>query len=241
MDDLNPKARALVEAGREAFRASSGDQARIEAMLRARLGAGALPPEASVARVAGAVGARAAARFLVGAVFVLGVGVSFVALWPSAESPAQRAVRATPAPVVLVPGAPPDAGVRAATALEGTDTRARLEQKPGPIGSSPSAALPSVRQAPDQLAREVALLERATAELRAGRAETALRLLAKHQNRFPNGLLGEDRRTAKAQALCLLGHIAEGRAELALLPPASIAAARARQACEAGALEKDSD
>jgi hypothetical protein len=88
-------------------------------------------------------------------------------------------------------------------------------------------------QKTDRLAQEVALLSRATSELRAGHAAQALKALAEHQRKFPAGALSEDRRAAKAQALCLLGRVVQGRAELARLPAQSPAAARAAQVCDA--------
>jgi len=80
----------------------------------------------------------------------------------------------------------------------------------------------------------VALLSRATSALRAGRAADALTLLNEHQHKFPKGVLSEERRAAKAQALCSLGRQTEGRAELARLAPHSPAAIRAQQACGNG-------
>jgi hypothetical protein len=75
-------------------------------------------------------------------------------------------------------------------------------------------------------------LSRATSALRAGRPAAALRTLAEHQRRFPAGALVEERSAAKAQALCLLGRVEEGRAELARLTPQSPAAATAQQVCD---------
>jgi hypothetical protein len=85
----------------------------------------------------------------------------------------------------------------------------------------------------------VALLARATSSLHAGRPADALKVLDEYQRRFPKGLLAEERRAARAQALCSLGRQSEAETELARLAPQSLAAARARQACDArSALEK---
>jgi hypothetical protein len=89
-----------------------------------------------------------------------------------------------------------------------------------------------VLRARDRLAEEVALLSRATKALRAGRAAEALRALDEHQSKFPRGALSEERRAAKAEALCSLGRVREGRAELGRLAPQSPAAARAKQVCD---------
>ena len=84
----------------------------------------------------------------------------------------------------------------------------------------------------DGLAQEVALLTRATSDLRAGRAADALKALDEHQRKFPNGVLSVERRAARAQALCSLKRVSEGRAELTRLAPQSPAAARAKQVCD---------
>jgi hypothetical protein len=60
-----------------------------------------------------------------------------------------------------------------------------------------------------------------------------LRALEVHQRRFPAGALTEERRAAKAQALCLLGRVDEGKAELRKLDARSPAAARGQQVCAA--------
>jgi len=98
------------------------------------------------------------------------------------------------------------------------------------ISAEPPA--PSVRPAQDRLAQEVALLARATSDLHAGRAANALKVLDEYQRQFPKGLLTEERRAARAQALCALGRQSEAQAELARLAPQSPAAARAKQVCE---------
>jgi hypothetical protein len=67
--------------------------------------------------------------------------------------------------------------------------------------------------------------------LNAGRAAEALKLLDEHQRKFPGGLLTEERRAARAQALCSLGRTSEAKSELARLAPRSPAAARAEEVC----------
>jgi outer membrane protein assembly factor BamD (BamD/ComL family) len=85
---------------------------------------------------------------------------------------------------------------------------------------------------PDHLAVEVQLLTRATSALRSGNFSAALKLLDEHQRSFPNGALQQERKIAKAQALCNLGRTQEGRAELDHLPPQTPATARAHQTCD---------
>jgi hypothetical protein len=105
--------------------------------------------------------------------------------------------------------------------------------------SPPAAAAPIVpvepatKRASDRLSEEVTLLSRATSALRAGRASDALKTLNEHQSKFPKGLLSEERRAARAQALCALGRRPEAEREIAKLSPTSPQAARAKQACGA--------
>jgi hypothetical protein len=126
--------------------------------------------------------------------------------------------------------AAPPAAVSAAPALEPPAPLAPSAVAP-PAVVSAKPALPSARSAPDSLAQEVALLSRATSALHRGNPAEALQVLNEHLRKFPNGLLGEERRAAKAQALCALGRKSEGRSELAHLAPQSPAAAHARQVC----------
>lgn len=225
MDDLPPKARALVDAGRGALRATDGDRARIEAALRARLGEGALPHEP--ASTPGSRWARwhAVAKVAVGVVVVAGAVV--VAVRPASNAPVPARAVQRPLPAMHQP-----ASVSDAAPTQPTPTPAVTQQR-APVRKAPPESAP---HGADRLAQEVALLSRATAQLRAGHAKKALMALDEHQRRFPQGALSEDRRAAKAQALCLTGQVAKGRAELALLPALSPAAARSEQVCATGSL-----
>jgi RNA polymerase sigma factor (sigma-70 family) len=68
----------------------------------------------------------------------------------------------------------------------------------------PRAARPAP-SAPDRLAEEVALLDRANARLGAGDAAGALAAIAEHGREFPQGALLDLREAARVQALCLAG------------------------------------
>jgi hypothetical protein len=215
MTDLDPKARALIQASRLALRPSAADRARSEAALRERLGSNVLTSDGD-AKPSSSLAWRSVVGIALG-VCVLGA-VAFLALRPASSSPAPRA---RPAAVL-----PPTAAPPAALLEPPTD--------PTPLSSAPptrahEALTPPVR---DPLAREVTLLSRATRALHAGRTAAALKTLDEHQRKFPDGVLTEERRAAKAQALCALGRIAEGRAELARLTPHSPSAARAEQFCD---------
>lgn len=232
---LGPKARALVDAGRSALRPTEGDRDRIETALRARLGPAALPPQGSVAPPP--VAATAAAGWKVAAAAVLGAGVVGVALYLASGRGTTASVppASVAAPPVASIATTPPARAPAAPVAE---RAARPDTAPIPVVAPPVVASSEGLAAPprsrDRLAEEVALLSRATGALRAGHAAEALKALDEHQSRFPGGALTEERRAAKAQALCSLGRVSEGQAELSHLAPQSPAAARARKACDSG-------
>lgn len=223
---LNPKARALVEAGRGALRALPSDRQRVETALRTKLGVAALPqPTPPAPPVAHGIW-HLAPKLAIG-VGLVG-GAALLGLQPTSNVPASG--RTTPSHVAQVVAAPHSvASVTAEPAVTPEEPR---EKK-----LLPEAPAPAVRPQ-DRLAQEVALLSRATSDLRAGRAADALSTLDEHQRKFPTGALSEERRAARAQALCSLGRVSEGRAELSRLAPHSPAAARAEQLCSAAGSRK---
>ena len=71
--------------------------------------------------------------------------------------------------------------------------------------------------APDRLAEEVALLDRANARLGAGDAAGALAAIAEHSRDFPRGALLDLREAARVKALCLAGERGQADAAAARL------------------------
>ena len=224
---LGPKAGAIVEAGRSAIRATDADRDRVKAALQARLGPAALPLKAPAAPPTPRVW-----RF---ATPTLGVGMMGAALF-LAFRPAQ-APKPVPNPIELRAPEVQSPGLAALTATAQATALAPDAPVTLPAPSSavaPPSAATAVPQ-PDQLAKEVALLTRATGALSAGRFGEALKVLNEHQRQFPKGLLNEERRAGQAQALCSLGRVSEGRAQLAYLPPRTPAATRAGLVCDSAA------
>ena len=220
MSELSPRARELTRSGRALLRPTDADRTRIRAALRARLGEAALPMEVNRAAPA------ARPRWLRVSSVVVGVGMVGGALLfglhhqPRAASHPPQVVTAMLATSAAAP---------LATAAE------LLPAAPAALPASSDAPAPAARPARDRLAQEVALMTRATSDLHAGHAAEALRVLDEYQRLFPKGLLTEERRAARAQALCSLGRQSEARAELARLAPQSPSAARAKQFCDARA------
>jgi hypothetical protein len=230
MDALSPKARALIEGSRAALRARAGDRERIEAALRTRLGSDVLPASENPASFSSAVRLKLVAGAAVGAIMLGGVAVW--GLRTGAGAPQPRAAPPLRSPALSAAPSP----TPATPTSKAEDAPPAVPPVIASKGGSPRARVPEQ----DELAREVALLSRATKELRAGEAEKALRTLETHRRRFPNGLLEQERRAAAAQALCMSGRVAEGRAEQLKLEPRSPAASRAKQACDAAAAARDS-
>jgi len=230
MSALSSKARAVIEEGRLEMRAPAGERERLEAFLDAHLGPAAAPSAVQHAPLPAAVAPHAASSWSLIASLTVGIAlVGGAAVWglrPNSTSqtsapPASASVAAQPAAAAI-------------TALSSAvETQAPLAPEPAHAAKL-DPQVPAQRPN-DRLAQEVALLSRATSDLRSGRAGAALKLLDEHQRKFPNGMLAVERRAVRAQALCTLKRVSEGRAELSHLAPQSPAAGRAKQLCDAAA------
>jgi hypothetical protein len=78
-----------------------------------------------------------------------------------------------------------------------------------PRATAPTIAKPS---APDPLAAELALIERARQGLKSGQPNQALAALAEHRAKFEHGVMTQERTALRALALCSLGD-AQGKVE----------------------------
>jgi hypothetical protein len=201
-------------------RPTLADRARFESAIRARLGAAVLPIQGGASSHAAQALWPMLSSFIVGALVLGGA----LLLPPQQDGQAEGS---TLAPVAPVGPAVPTASFPA--------------PEPDPVASpvvsrtaeAAPATAPSASPKPDRLAEEVTLLSSAVSDLRAGRVSVALKTLDEHRRRFPSGILTEERCAARAQALCALGRQREAQAELDRLAPRSLAAARARQICDA--------
>jgi len=220
MSTLSPKGRDLISAGRRAFQPTDADRDRLLGALRAQLGDAALPPDVGSVATVAAVG-RSILPLISTVVVGIGIvgGALFFALHAGTENPANNTAAVT---LVSDSIAPPSA---AAQTLPPAATQ--------PTMDPPAPAAASSHHPQDRLAAEVALLSRATRDLRAGRPADALTALDEYRRKFPKGLLSEEQRAARVQALCALGRFSEAKEKLAGLVPHSPLTAQARQFCDA--------
>jgi predicted Zn-dependent protease len=234
MKEMSREATQLVYAGREAFRPTEADRARL---LAALTGAATL----SVG-VAAATGAQRSLRALFGVsrvARVLSIALPVAAAggywYATGQSPAK--VQMT-LPVNLPPAVSAPASARSAV------QQAEAEEQPLEQPSEPSASVSPERNGSPafdsskrgiEIRQEVALLSKAQAALSRGRPQEALEALSEHAARFPRGALTEERAATRARTLCALGRRQEADAELKRMEkanPSSAYLARARESCK---------
>lgn len=233
MTGMSSEANQLVNAGRQAFSPTDADRARLMAALTgtATVSLGVAIGAGAQRSLSGLFSVAHVARLLVVALPVVGAG----AFWLHSKSLAAGAVQvAAPMPV------------RAAAAT-GTPVVAepppQVEAQPEQP-SEPSVPLAAERSAPasvaepskpgNEIRQEVALLSKAQAALSRGRPQEALEALAEHAQRFPRGVLTEERAATRVRTLCALGRTREAAVELKRienLNPTSAYLTRARESC----------
>ena len=175
MDELPEDARRLLEEARLATTPSAAARARVWTALEAQLGGGGAPP---------AAGGGMASVLLVSVIVGIVGTVAGVLSIPRAEPPVPVIVAApTIAPVAAQVEAPEEAA---------------------PVPVTERRVAPRVAPEED-IAADVALLSRAQAAWRSGRAGEALRLAEEHRTRFPGSAFGKERDAIRVLTLCALG------------------------------------
>ncbi|HVY28259.1 MAG TPA: hypothetical protein VHB79_17000 [Polyangiaceae bacterium] len=229
MKEMSREANELVSAGRQAFRPTEADRAR----LMAALAGGATLTVTGAA----AAGALRPLRWILGASH--GLRALAIALPVAAAGSYwwQASGRSAATPIVQPVSQPPAAVVErsAISAVEVVEERAVLNPAPALPERSASPAFESPKPA-NGIREEVALLSKAQAALSRGRPQEALEALSEHAQRFPRGALTEERAATKARTLCALGRRQEAEGELKYiekLNPTSAYLARARESCRA--------
>jgi len=230
MKEMSYEACQLVDAGREAFRPTEADRARLMTAITgaATLSVGIAAAAGAQRSLGGLLGAAHATRLLAIALPLTAAGAYF---WhTNGQSPAE--VQAPPAfsqPAAVV------APVRAVPAVPEAEAEEPSSEPNAPVppervGSSPAEAV----KPGNEIRQEVALLSKAQAALSRGRPQEALEALSEHAARFPRGALTEERAATRARTLCALGRRQEAEAELKRierLNPSSAYLARARESC----------
>jgi hypothetical protein len=153
--------------------------------------------------------ARRRPAFLLAATLVMALAAVAYGAWHRAQSRTASVV-ATPAPPVsppkprqpVVPSAPAAPAEIAAEPAEPEEPEERQIRKTKTAVSGQSATA-----ARDAL--ELAVLERARAAVAKGDHTAALRAIALHQRRFPDGVLREEREALRVRALAGLGKTGE--------------------------------
>ena len=230
MKEMSYEACQLIDAGREAFRPTEADRARLMTAITgaATLSVG-MVAAAGVQRSLGSLlGFAHTTRLLAIALPLTAAGAYF---WhASGQSPAevQPPAAFSPPPAVVAP-------TRAVPALPVAKAEAQPTEPITPVSPERSASLVGDAAKPgNEIRQEVALLSKAQAALSRGRPQEALEALAEHAARFPRGVLTEERAATRARTLCALGRRQEAEAELKRiekLNPASAYLARARESC----------
>jgi hypothetical protein len=212
-DQLNPKAKRLIEATRAARTPGEADKRRVGAALALALGASATGGAGIAASATGAAklaGGLSGLKVVVAALLLASATGAGVAVWMHGR-PTDANVR----PVVAPPGAP---GVA-----------------PPSSAVEPEAVDEAVDEAiNDPLLAEVTLLRRAQRALHDGQPGKALELAARHAALYPKSQVGVERDGLRVFALCALGRKPEARAlaaELLTRAPRSPLRASLAESC----------
>jgi hypothetical protein len=229
---MSPEANQLVNAGRQAFSPTDADRARLMAALTgaATVSLGVAIGVGAQRSFSGIFGAAHVARLLVVALPVVGAG----AFWLHSRAPSGAAVQA--AAPALAPRAPAVARAAPEPPAPALEAQVQPPIEPSAPVVTERSALP-VAESPkpgNEIRQEVALLSKAQAALSRGRPQEALEALSEHAQRFPRGVLTEERAATRVRTLCALGRTREAAVELKRienLNPASAYLARARESC----------
>ena len=214
MSDLSPEARALLEVARHGDDPSPQDHDRVARSLAASLGIAVLAPATAQATSVAVASATTLTAFKTVAVVAALVAVGAGSVWsrrptvavrsmPASESrpmPTRRAADAPLVPAVAREPSPPPVAV--------------VEAPPVPPRSPPHTAhtaAPTV----DTLRAESELLGEAHRAMNSGALDQALAILTTYRERFPHGVLREERDVQRVLVLCRLGRHAEARAAAA--------------------------
>ncbi|HWZ87838.1 MAG TPA: hypothetical protein VNW92_03280 [Polyangiaceae bacterium] len=229
MDELSPRARALLDAAQGSDDPLPADAARIRQSVLVRIGSAGVAAALftfSVERAKAFLGA-ALPKFV--AVALLAAGSSALYQhWKASEAPREASVS--------VPAVAPSAPVVT------TASAAPLAPDPEPVATATSVpVLPAAKPAVvareprhDNLEAEMRWVRAADAALRGGDVGLALSLLNQHAREFPNGALTEEREGLRVVAACQGGAspvVQRAASRFLQRSPRSLMAGRVRAAC----------
>ncbi len=242
MDELSPAARALLDDARDLDGPTPADRDRNRRALVAALASGAglaastvasstaaATTTAATATTAAAGGLSLGVKIAAVALVAVAVGGTALVVVPSEDPPAPRAAVEAPArardPDILRPRPAPSASTpEVAAPVEPAPVDDALLPASEPVAQEAVEATPAprVRHVPatrreiavadSTLSEELVLLREAQRALQAGRASEALGYLGDHAQRFPSGVLEEEREAQRVVALCRADRAAEARA-----------------------------
>jgi hypothetical protein len=244
MNDLDFRARAIVDAARDADLPSPDDRDRIKRAVLVQVAAGVAASTVAAGTVSAGVGMSLGMSLgmkvglAVLAVSLVGGGTVGYWQWtgqhrlasvvkddPKARS-ATRAAAASPVEIPAVAASPALVSAQVEGKARKPDRMRKLAGQASGDGERLAAE--------DQLNGEVAVLKAAREELRLGRPAQALEALLEYDRRFGKGVLGEERQAIAAIAACQTYPGPSARAQaLAFMrsSPASPLLARVRAAC----------
>ena len=247
MSDLSPEARALLAAASHADDPTPADQDRVARALAAPLGLAALAPAAAQAASVSAASTATVTALKVAAVVAALVAVGLGAhgrATPGAPPRTQPASVSAAPPHPVAAAQPPVAPARVAPVIAPVVAPVIapvIAPVVAPVIAPAAAEARGGSHAPrassvtvDTLQAEIALLGEAHRALNSGDAAGALAHLTAYRERFPHGVLREERDVEHVLVLCRLGRDGEARdAARAFLRshPRSPLAPRVERAC----------
>jgi hypothetical protein len=231
MADLRPEARALVRAGKTAFRPHAADRERVLQSLTRTLGESAtLGAVHRTEPPAGAAGPFPLGSWVLGGLGALAIGAAVVLAMHPSTTASSRVAAPMSSSISTVESAPS----AAVPSVNADDLPVQNHAESPSLLPRPGTRSSVARSPSDSLPEEVRLLSKAEQQLNAGHAAEALSTLGEHERRFPGGALAEERLAARVQSLCALGRVNEARGDLAKLArtyPGSAHFDRARRFC----------
>jgi hypothetical protein len=243
MKQLSPSARRLFELARGQDEPDASARNRVAHALAAKIATGASPGAVGASAYASAAGWGSIA--VKSALVVSVTGALAAGGWLALRSPRPVAPSGT-VPQTASRIAQPTAKVHIdeARSPESPESDAVEDQggapihrKPGRLSlrmEAPPSTPPPVPATPDRLRAETEALRLAQQALRDGTPRQTLRLLDEQDERFPDGLLQQERAAARVLALCQAGLVREARAQASRferLWPRSALLGRVRAAC----------